>query len=192
MLYFPVIEHAEDLDLTPLLTTCEYSGPVTSYMPIATARFAFARDLGAVFVLCSFDTHPFVSGDESMEEDSIVCAAFNFFPESGSKVARIIANSEGRCFLQVDGGERRRIDTVLLHGEDERGIYWGVRAEITRDMLAEIYGEDEIKPGKTLLGNVFKQKAAGAGKHLGAIAPFGGDGGIFDDRNLREFTAELM
>ncbi len=192
MLYFPVIEESKDLDLTPLLTTSEYYGPVSSYMPIATARFAFTGDEGAVFELASFDTNPYVAGGESILEDSIVCAAFNFFPAGSSVVLRFICNSEGRCLLYKDSVPAGELKPELMHGEDERGVYWSIRAVIGRDLLKETYGKDAVLPGQQLRGNIFKQKASGAGKHLGAIAPFGGDGSLFDDRNLNCFEAILM
>ena len=192
MLHFPVIETARDLDLTPLYVTCEYYGPVTSYMPIATARFAFTEDEGVVFLLSSFDTDPCMSGTEDMMEDHLVCAAFNFFPRESSKVIRLISNAEGRCLLFIGSDPHGPLKAEHISGEDERGIYWGIRAAIPGRLLKAVYGREEILPGQEIAGNIFKLKASGSGKHLGAIAPFGGDGGIFDDRNLRRFEAVLM
>ena len=103
MLQFPLIENPGDLELVPLYTTCEYAGPASSYMPIATVRFAYCPEEGAVFLFNSFETEPFVGGAEDMEGDHLVSAAFDFFPGSGGPVLRFAVNAEGRCRFYRDG-----------------------------------------------------------------------------------------
>ena len=192
MLQFPLIERAADLDLTPLLTTCEYAGPVTSYMPIATARFAFSPDEGAVFLLSSFDTHPSASVSGDVGEDHLVCAAFNFFPEENGTVLRVLVNAEGRCLLYRGRELLKETRVPVLRGEEERGIYWGARVTLDRGLLTETYGRDLPVPGQTLTGNVFKRKSSPPGRHFGAIAPLAPGKDIFDDENLHPFEAVRM
>ncbi len=192
MLPFPLIDHAAELDLTPLLTTSEYAGPVTSYMPIATVRFAFSPDEGAVFLFSSFDTHPTPGSAEDMEDGHLVCAAFDFFPEENGAVLRFLVNAEGRCRLYRDRELLKETRVPVLRGEEERGIFWGARITLDRDLFRETYGRDLLVPGQLLKGNVFKLKASLPGRHLGAVAPLAPGKGIFDDENLRPFEAVRM
>lgn len=192
MLQFPLIEKPGDLDLVPLFTTCEYAGPASSYMPIATVRFAFCPDEGAVFVFNSFETEPFAGGAEDMEGDHLVCAAFDFFPEVSGSVLSFAVNAEGRCRFCRDGVLLKEVRLPLMRGEEERGIFWGARVCFGRDLLKEVYGRDALIPGQRVEGNVFKAKSSHPGKHFGAIAPLAPGKGMTDRENLRPFTAAQM
>ena len=193
MLQFPLIDRSGDLELTPLHTTCEYAGPVSSYMPIATVRFAFSPDEGVIFLLNSFDTVPYVEeGSEEMENDAVLCGAFDFFPGTGGAVLRFVLNAEGRCRFYRDAELLRETLVPVLRGEEERGIFWGARISFCRQLLKETYGRDEILPGQTVEGNVFKRKASRPGRHFGAIAPLEPGKGLFDRENLRPFEAVQM
>jgi hypothetical protein len=127
-----------------------------------------------------------------MEDGHLVCAAFDFFPEENGAVLRFLVNAEGRCRLYRDRELLKEVRVPMLKGEEERGIFWGARVTLDRELLRETYGRDLLLPGQRLLGNVFKRKASRPGRHFGAIAPLAPGKGVFDDENLHPFEAVRM
>lgn len=188
MLRFPVIQDMSDFELTPLYTSCEYAGPVSSYMPLMTARFAFVKDAGAVIEISSFEEHPVEDPEGDLFRGNILSAAFCFFPGSSATVLRIVCGSSGRCVLYENGDAVSEETLPVFRGEDERGFYWGVRYTFPSGLLRRIYGRDLPGRGETVKGNVFKCLLEGTGKHFGAVAPVPAGADLFAEDNLQDMS----
>ena len=193
MLRFPLIRELGSLEMMPMLSSTEYPWEDTSYMPFMTARVAFVQQLGAVFDLFAFDTQPTADPEADHPlDDHIVAAVFNFFPEKSDVTLGFAANAFDKCVLYVNGEAADELPCERTAGEDERGIYWNVRAVLGCELLEKYYGCSDLANGGTVVGNIFKAKRSGKGAHLGAVAPAAKDGFLFEPESHRPFTVTAL
>ena len=157
-------------DALPVGKIIYYPMEKRDYRPFAQARLCVNRT-HFFLRLWAFETHP--------SDQSVLMARLNFDPERSGKFLELTADSRGGLDCTVrDGADKTPLAAygVLpqMHsywGEDLEGEYWGVMICLPRDAIRAVYGEDPIRPGYVMRGNLYKQDNAQATRHLGSLFP---------------------
>ncbi len=165
-----IIEGLPLWDALPSGKIIHYPLAERDYRPFAQVSMCANEDWFYIR-LWAFEAHP--------SPKSVLTAKLNFSPQKSETYLILSSDSKGALESSVqklDGSVPLALYKSLPQlrtytGQDLEGEYWGVVISLPRFAVKSVYGEDPIKPGSQITGNVIKQDTGLNTNHIGSLFP---------------------
>lgn len=155
-------------DALPVASLRHFPFTEDDYKPYTQFRLCFLAGKGLLVRGWAFENlvkaDVFADSKEPLLTDSCLSIAMNFYPETSGKALLFTMNKNNVIEAMVfgDGKPAQRIPFVAevkeYQGEDNQGIFWSREFLIPTQLLQTTYGQNDIRPGNRLTGNLYKIK----------------------------------